>query len=78
MNSSPGPMIRLLDGAGARPATSIVFVGGPLDSQQRDGSDFPDQIAARGGTYRSSVRCADDGALRYVFEPSDTTESAES
>ncbi|MGH2513604.1 MAG: hypothetical protein ACRDGQ_13055 [Candidatus Limnocylindrales bacterium] len=51
------------------PATTfIVFIGGPLDGVRRAESDPPDVIEANGATYRRSVRCADDGALRYVLQ----------
>ena len=47
---------------------SVVFVGGPADGDRREVSNPPAVIPAEGGTYRRSVRCADDGALRFVFE----------
>jgi len=48
---------------------SVVFVGGPADGDRREVSNPPAVIPAEGGTYRRSVRCADDGALRFVFGP---------
>lgn len=48
-------------------ASRVEYVGGPRDGQVEDRVDMPDAIAASGGTYRRSVRCAEDGAMRYVF-----------
>ena len=46
----------------------IEFVGGPRNGERQRLTDSPDVIVGIGGSYRRSVRCADDGALRYVFE----------
>ena len=46
----------------------VVFVGGPRNGDRELLSDTPTVIQAEGGTYRRSVRCADDGAVRYVFD----------
>ncbi len=46
----------------------VEFVGGPPDGERELLSDAPAVIHAERGTYRRSVRCADDGALRYVFD----------
>ena len=70
--SSPWPpAIQMVgeDADGATAPASVVFVGGPADGERREVSDAPAAIQAGGGTYRRSVRCADDGALRFVFEP---------
>lgn len=48
---------------------TVEFVGGPRDGDRETVTASPAQIDASGGSYRRSVRCADDGALRYVFEP---------
>jgi len=69
--SSPWPpAIQMVgeDADGATAPASVVFVGGPADGERREVSDAPAAIQAGGGTYRRSVRCADDGALRFIFE----------
>ena len=79
MNSSRLPVIRMLsDDKTATPLDdSAVFVGGPLDGMRRTINIPRERIATDGGVYRRSVHCADDGAVRYVFEdetdPSDAT-----
>ncbi len=71
LNPSSMPGIRMLgDAGGPRDAmASVVLVGGPDDGVRLDLPDPPAAMPAEGGTYLRSVRCADDGALRYVFEP---------
>ena len=73
MNSSAWPVIHLSDerGHAGHPVASVAYVGGPYDGLRREQPDLPDSIDANGGTYRRSVRCADDGVLRYVFAPED-------
>jgi len=66
-----GPMATyLLVGpkAGSNGTIEVEFVDGPREGQRDNLADSPPTIAAAGGTYRRSVRCADDGALRYVFD----------
>lgn len=46
----------------------VEFVGGPRDRKREWLGDTPALINAERGTYRRSVRCADDGALPYVFD----------
>ncbi len=46
----------------------VQFVGGPRDGERELLGDTPAVIHTERGTYRRSVRCADDGALRYVFD----------
>jgi hypothetical protein len=46
----------------------VEFVGGPRGGERQRLGDTPALIEAEWGTYRRSVRCADDGALRYVFD----------
>jgi hypothetical protein len=46
----------------------VEFVGGPRDGERERLSHTPALIDTGRGTYRQSVRCADDGALRYVFD----------
>lgn len=54
-------------------ATRVEYVGGTRDGQVEDRGELPEAIAAEGGVYRRSVRCAEDGAMRYVWH--DTTRS---
>ena len=64
------PVIQLMDepARDGRTTSSLVFIGGTLDGVRREHVDPPDLIEADGESYRRSVRCADDGALRYVLE----------
>ena len=48
--------------------TEVEFVDGPRAGERDRLAVTPPTIDAAGGVYRRSVRCADDGALRYVFE----------
>jgi hypothetical protein len=53
-----------------RPATGVVeFVDGPRAGERTTLPDQPPLIGTATGRYRRSVHCADDGALRYVWEP---------
>ena len=52
----------------AADATVVEYVGGPRDGDRERSGDSPTELPSVGGTYRRSLRCADDGALRYVFE----------
>jgi hypothetical protein len=69
------PVIRLVgeDTSAAPSPSAVVFVGGPLDGIRRELPDAPGSIAAPGGMYRQSVHCADDGALRFVYEATQGT-----
>ncbi len=49
-------------------AVVVEFVDGPWAGRREERNDPPAVIDVNGGTYRRSVRCADDGAIRYVFE----------
>lgn len=49
-------------------ASVVQFVGGPRDGEREQRRVAPALINSERGWYRRSVRCADDGALRYVFE----------
>lgn len=49
--------------------STVEYVDGPRDGDRELLTDPPQRLDAAGGHYRRSVRCADDGALRYVFEP---------
>ena len=48
-------------------ANRAEYVGGPRDGQLEDRLDLPTTILNEGGMYRRSVRCAEDGAMRYVW-----------
>ena len=48
--------------------TDVEYVGGPRDSQRETRTDVPHTIAGPTGAYRRSLRCADDGAVRYVWD----------
>lgn len=51
--------------------TSVTYVGGPYADRSEVAYEgvLPAAVyvAAERGLYRKSVRCADDGALRYVW-----------
>lgn len=50
----------------------VEYVGGPLDGTSGVLASLPDELPALGGgSYVRSVRCADDGAMRYVWRPAD-------
>jgi alkylmercury lyase len=51
-------------------AGEVEYVGGPRDTQRERRVDAPERIAESNGHYLRSVRCADDGALRYVWRES--------
>jgi hypothetical protein len=74
MGNDQMPALRYADDAATRDRRDAVieFVGGPRDGQREPAVDTPDSIASQGGAYRRSVRCADDGALRYVFDEDPT------
>jgi hypothetical protein len=45
----------------------IEYVGGPLDGTSGEVEGLPDELPLTGGRYVRSVRCAEDGAMRYVW-----------
>ena len=49
-------------------ASRVEYVGGPRDRQLDDQGELPATIAAEHGRYVRSVRCAEDGAMRYVWQ----------
>jgi hypothetical protein len=51
-----------------QPIDEVEFVHGPWAGRHEARSDLPGTIAAPAGTYQRSVRCADDGAMRYVWQ----------
>ena len=48
----------------------VEYVGGPFTGRREVLAGAPEEIPVPGTerAYRRSVRCADDGALRYVWE----------
>jgi len=38
--------------------------------------EFLDELPMEGGSYARSVRCVDDGALRYVWKPNEIEQAA--
>ena len=45
----------------------VEYIGGPLDGTDGELDVLPDVLPAERGRYVRSVRCADDGAMRYVW-----------
>jgi hypothetical protein len=45
----------------------VEFVNGPRNGLSEDRAELPVSIVLDGGLYRRSVRCAEDGAMRYVW-----------
>jgi hypothetical protein len=72
-------VIEYLIGGGPRQpensAPEVEFVDGPWAGRREQMSKTPSSIAADGGSYHHSVRCPDDGGLRFVFV-ADPTEPA--
>jgi hypothetical protein len=63
--------IRFLDDS--TPTTDTVeFVGGPRAGERVTLADGPASIEMETGIYVRSVRCADDGASRYVWSADPT------
>ena len=64
-------MIKYLpDDAPQEPATrapTVEFVDGPWAGRRERMDDPPSSIDTDGASYVRSVRCADDGVLRFVF-----------
>ena len=68
-------MIEYLPGSAPAVAELIAeveYVGGPRAGQREERKLRPKVIEAEGGEYDRSYRCADDGALRYVWKPGPT------
>jgi hypothetical protein len=47
----------------------IEYVGGPRTGESDERADLPSEIPGSHGCYVRSVRCADDGAMRYLWRP---------
>jgi hypothetical protein len=48
-------------------AEVVEYVGGPRSGSSELRSSLPEVIPAADGRYVRSLRCADDGAMRYVW-----------
>lgn len=55
------------DPVAVQPSESIEYVGGPRNGETEERFDLPIELATPDGIYSRSVRCADDGAMRYVW-----------
>jgi len=55
----------------------VEYVGGPRNGTNESRPDLPEAIPAPDGRYVRSVRCADDGAMRYVWHDSKPAEPDE-
>jgi hypothetical protein len=68
---------RPIDDDHALPAIAIAnrveYVGGSRDGESEDRDDLPDVIGGAEGQYLRSVRCTEDGAMRYVWHDRDTS-----
>jgi hypothetical protein len=51
----------------AQQGESIEYVGGPRNGETEKRFDLPSEIPTPDGIYSRSVRCVDDGAMRYVW-----------
>jgi hypothetical protein len=49
----------------------IEYVDGPWSGRNEERSSLPETIPGPDGRYVRSVRCADDGAMRYVWRRSE-------
>jgi hypothetical protein len=45
----------------------VEYVGGPRNGESETRVGLPSEILGPAGVYSRSVRCADDGAMRYVW-----------
>jgi hypothetical protein len=46
---------------------AVEYVDGPWNGATEERPDLPQTIPGPDGRYVRSVRCADDGAMRYVW-----------
>lgn len=58
-----------MDGGANVAAPGVEFVGGPRSGERATIVDPPSDLPEKAGNYVRSVRCANDGALRYVWRP---------
>jgi hypothetical protein len=56
-------------------AEVVEYVGGPRSGINERRASLPETIQAADGRYVRSVRCADDGAMRYVWKGSTPAQS---
>jgi hypothetical protein len=57
-----------------RPPEVVEYVDGPRGGTTEELSGLPETIPAPDGRYVRSVRCADDGAMQYVWHRSSPAE----
>ncbi len=57
------------------PTADVEYVGGPRAGLREERQLRPMVIEADGGAYRRSFQCADDGTLRYVWQPGSAAEA---
>jgi hypothetical protein len=57
-----------------RPPDVVEYVNGPWGGTTEERSALSETIPALDGRYVRSVRCADDGAMRYVWHGSEPAE----
>jgi hypothetical protein len=57
-------------------AEVVEYVDGPWAGPTEDRSALPETIPAPDGRYVRSVRCVDDGAMRYVWRGSEPAEQS--
>lgn len=64
--------VQRLEAADADPTatdlTEVEYVGGPRDAEHETLTETPPVLRGVADQNRRSVRCADDGALRYVWQ----------
>ncbi|HVA85232.1 MAG TPA: hypothetical protein VNF73_02815 [Candidatus Saccharimonadales bacterium] len=61
--------IQFLLGQPAGVSTEVEFVGGPRPGRQLAPDPGASVVTLPGGAYVRSVRCADDGAIRFIWRP---------
>lgn len=54
-------------------STTVEFIGGPREGERATLEERPAEIEMADGSYVRSVRCADDGALRYFWSTRETS-----
>ena len=72
MMSRDFPLLLQIQFLQAPPAgypSEVEFVGGPLPGRQPAPDPGLTIVTLPGGDYVRSVRCADDGAVRFVWRP---------
>jgi len=58
----------------AEQSDEVEFLGGPRNGRREHRRDRPMALPYAHGAYRRGVRCADDGALRYIWVPNVSTD----